>query len=96
MMIKMENWTKVKIKTLFISVIYCFACFLTFILLVKGCISFIKFGELRFTYQFFKDSLAVSGIVGIAAGIGSWIFSKINEHNSNKAHPLISHRSLKM
>lgn len=55
-----------------------------------------KFGELRFTYQFFKDSLAVSGIVGIAAGIGSWIFSKINEHNSNKAHPLISHRSLKM
>ncbi|CAI1016818.1 Uncharacterised protein [Serratia quinivorans] len=84
MMIKMESRPKVKIKTLFISVIYCFACFLVFIFLVKGCISFIKFGELRFTYQSFKDSLVVSGIVGIAAGIGSWVFAKIDEHNSNK------------
>jgi hypothetical protein len=84
MMIKMESRPNVKIKTLFISIIYCFACFIVFIFLVKGSISFIKFGELHFTYQSFKDSLAVSGIVGIAAGIGSWVFTKIDEHNSNK------------
>lgn len=84
MVIKMENKTKVKVKTLFIGVIYCFLCFFVFILLVKGGISLLKFGELRFTQQSLKDSLVVSGIVGVAAGVGSWIFAKIDEHNANK------------
>ncbi|WBL74551.1 hypothetical protein [Serratia liquefaciens] len=80
----MENKPKVKLKILFISVIYCFVCFLLFILIVKVGINFLKFGELRFTQQSFKDSLVVSGIVGVAAGVGSWIFAKIDEYNANK------------
>ncbi|WP_269934167.1 hypothetical protein [Serratia liquefaciens] len=80
----MENKPKVKLKILFISVIYCFVCFLLFILIVKVGINFLKFGELHFTQQSFKDSLVVSGIVGVAAGVGSWIFAKIDEYNANK------------
>ncbi|WP_420283889.1 hypothetical protein [Serratia liquefaciens] len=80
----MENKPKVKLKILFISVIYCFVCFLVFILIVKIGINLLKFGELRFTQQSFKDSLVVSGIVGVAAGVGSWIFAKIDEYNANK------------
>ncbi|MBB1581900.1 hypothetical protein [Serratia sp. OS31] len=80
----MENKPKVKLKILFISVIYCFVCFLFFILIVKVGINFLKFGELRFTQKSFKDSLVVSGIVGVAAGVGSWIFAKIDEYNANK------------
>ncbi|AMH00500.1 hypothetical protein BSQ98_23210 [Serratia liquefaciens] len=80
----MENKPKVKLKILFISVIYCFVCFLVFILIVKVGINLLKFGELRFTQQSFKDSLVVSGIVGVAAGVGSWIFAKIDEYNANK------------
>lgn len=80
----MENKPKVKLKILFISVIYCFVCFLLFILIVKVGINFLKSGELRFTQQSFKDSLVVSGIVGVAAGVGSWIFAKIDEYNANK------------
>lgn len=80
----MENKPKVKLKILFISVIYCFVCFLVFILIVKVGINLLKFGEPRFTQQSFKDSLVVSGIVGVAAGVGSWIFAKIDEYNANK------------
>jgi ABC-type sulfate transport system permease component len=80
----MENKPKVKLKILFISVIYCFVCFLVFILIVKVGINLLKFGELRFTQQSFKDSLVVSGIVGVAAGVGSWIFAKIDEYIANK------------
>ncbi|MGO4743540.1 hypothetical protein [Serratia quinivorans] len=80
----MENKPKVKLKILFISVIYCFVCFLVFILIVKVGINLLKFGELRFTQQSFKDSLVVSCIVGVAAGVGSCIFAKIDEYNANK------------
>ncbi|WP_262242445.1 hypothetical protein [Serratia liquefaciens] len=71
-------------KKLLISIIYCFVCFLVFILLVKGVIHFFKFGQLHFTQQSFQDSLVVSGIVGVATGVGSWIFAKIDEYYANK------------
>ncbi|CAI1037285.1 MULTISPECIES: hypothetical protein [Serratia] len=73
-----------KINKLFICIVYCFVFFLVFIVVLKVGINLLKFGELSFTQQSFKDSLVVSGIVGVAAGVGSWIFAKIDEYNANK------------
>jgi len=75
---------KFKMKKLLIIIIYCFVCFLVFILLAKGVIHFFKFGQLHFTQQYLQDSLVVSGIVGVATGVGSWVFAKIDEYNANK------------
>lgn len=75
---------KVTFYLLILSVLYCFFCFFIIGIVIQSAITFMYEGYFIPSKEKLIDTLFLSGVAGIAAGSGSWIFAKIDEQKTPK------------
>jgi len=78
---------KVTISMLFLGIIYCFSCFFILGIIIQSAIVFTHVGHIIPSKKIIIDTLVLSGIAGITAGIGSWFFAKLDERKARKSSP---------
>ncbi|OMQ20232.1 hypothetical protein [Serratia oryzae] len=78
---------KITLPLLILGVIYCFVCFFILGVVIQCGIVFMHEGHFLIGRKKLIDTLVLSGIAGSAAGIGSWIFAKIDEYKARKKPP---------
>ncbi|UYA58688.1 hypothetical protein U1R68_19315 [Pectobacterium colocasium] len=84
-MAKIEKQPKITLAKLFLGVIYLTVCTFVFLLAVGAFIDIIFDGSFSFTSKWIIDVGVGSIIAGVASGLGSWIFAKIDEHKVRKS-----------
>ncbi|WP_044612025.1 hypothetical protein [[Enterobacter] lignolyticus] len=69
------------------SVIYYFIIFFIFILLARCAIRLWHEGNIVLTKKDVTDLLVISGIVGLAAGLRTWLFAWMDDRKAKKSPP---------
>ncbi len=72
---------------LILTVTYCWICFFCLGLMIDVVVMLINMEGFDFSITGFIYLAKMSGIAGFAAGLGSWIFAKIDEYNAHKKPP---------
>ena len=72
---------------LILTIAYCWICFFCLGLIIDVVVMLINMKGLDFSTTGFIYLAKMSGVAGFAAGLGSWIFAKIDEYNSRKNPP---------
>ncbi|MBN3059875.1 hypothetical protein [Pectobacterium versatile] len=84
-MAKIERNPKITLAKLFLGIIYLTVCTFIFLLAVGAIIDIIFNGSFSFTSKLIIDVGVGSIIAGVASGLGSWIFAKIDERKARKS-----------
>lgn len=74
--------------TLILTVFYCWVCFFSLGLIIDVVVMLINMDGFDFGMKGFIYLAKMSGVAGIAAGLGSWILSIIDEYNARKKPPV--------
>lgn len=72
---------------LFLTIAYCWLCFFCLGLVIDVVVMLINMKGFNFSITGFIYLAKMSGVAGFAAGLGSWIFAKIDEYNARKKPP---------
>lgn len=84
----MRRKNKVTMSLLFLSIGYMTLCCLIFFSLALVTVKFIISHKVNIGPSDIKHVLVTSVIAGVASGLGSWIFAKIDERKNQKTpHP---------
>lgn len=81
------NNSKITVVKLFLGIFYLTLCSFIFLLLAGVAIDFIFGDPIDISKEWLLNICVGSSIIGIAAGSGSWIFAKIDEHKARKSSP---------
>lgn len=82
-----RNNSKITVVKLFLGIVYLTLCSFIFLLLAGVAIDFIFDDPIDISKEWLLNISVGSSIIGIAAGSGSWIFVKIDEHKARKSPP---------
>jgi len=74
--------------TLILTVFYCWVCFFSLGIIIDVVVMLVNMDGFYFGMKGFIYLAKMSGVAGIAAGLGSWIFYKIDEYNARKKLPV--------
>ena len=80
----MKRKNKLSIKLLFLGILYLFICCIFFFSIALIGIKFVVHHLILIDKSDVENVLMVSLIAAVAAGSGSWLFAKIDEHQKNK------------
>ncbi|WP_447867887.1 hypothetical protein [Rahnella bonaserana] len=78
---------KPSLFTLVLTIAYCWLCFFCLGLGIDVVVMLINMKGFDFSITGFIYLAKMSGVAGLAAGLGSWIFAKIDEYNARKKSP---------
>lgn len=81
---KVKN--KLSIGKLLLSIAYVFLCCLVFFSLSSIAVGIIINHRIEISYKDIKYIVVASAIAGVAAGLRSWIFAKIDECKNKRPH----------
>ncbi|ASY79556.1 hypothetical protein BJK05_05910 [Pectobacterium polaris] len=70
---------------LILSILYGTICFFLLGIALRVVITYMYAGNFYIDMDSIFKTLVMSGIAGVAAGSGSWIFAKIDEHKARKS-----------
>ncbi|MEH2920653.1 hypothetical protein ACFFL1_17215 [Samsonia erythrinae] len=70
---------------LILSILYGTICFFFLGIVLRLVITYMYAGNFHIGMDAIFKTLIMSGIAGVAAGSGSWIFAKIDEHKARKS-----------
>ncbi|WP_459175696.1 hypothetical protein [Ewingella americana] len=78
---------KITFPLLILGILYCFICFFIIGVVIQSVIVFMHEGSFLLSREKLIDTSVFSCIAGVAAGLGSWIFAKIDEYKARKSPP---------
>ncbi|KAA6100201.1 MULTISPECIES: hypothetical protein [Pantoea] len=72
---------------LILSMLYGVICFFCLGIVLRLIVNYLHTGNLQIGLDAIYKTIVMSGIAGVAAGFGSWIFARIDEHKTRKSPP---------
>jgi len=80
----MKRKNKITIRLLFLGILYLFVCCVFFFSVALVLIKLVVHHHILIDKADVENVLMVSLIASVAAGSGSWLFAKIDEHEKKK------------
>ncbi|EKS6649578.1 hypothetical protein QCD57_003389 [Enterobacter hormaechei] len=87
---------KVTVSLLVLGIVYCFLCFFILGIIIQNVMIFMRAGHITLSKKILIDTLVLSGIAGITAGVGSWLFAKLDERKARKSPHQIQNSDRKL